>query len=161
MLITILLVTLATYRLATDFTQEHGPFGLYRRLRHALKGFAETRLNNSSVNDPAEHWLYWLYDGADCFHCASFWLSLALTFVAAYWQPLINWQDLLLTWLASAGLASALQRTITALAAAPTVSTKEEFQTWLNEHLSAPPAVQSILSSTEEVLPPPSNFADS
>lgn len=178
MLLTLLLITLATYRLATDFTQEHGPFGLYRRTRGGLRAFAEARINNSAVNDPADHWLYWLYDGAECFHCVSFWCSLALTGLAVPWQPIASWPEILLTWLASTGLASALQRWLDSTNRQPATTlglegTKQEFHSWLNEYLSAAPsahvadleeqqaALQALLSSTSAAPAPPSGYADS
>lgn len=104
-LLLLLLLTLATWRIACDYTQEHGPFGAYYWLRTRLKAFAERKIDQSAVNDPKDHPWYWLYDGADCFVCVTFWLAGLLVLLAAlsHLIPSPSVAKIGITWFAVAG----------------------------------------------------------
>ena len=87
--VTLLLLVLATYRVATDLAWEAGPFGCYAQLRGAVI----QRLGG-------EHWAS---EGITCPICLSFWLAPAVI-VLYRWSPLLVW------WLAVAGAAALLAR---------------------------------------------------
>ena len=85
MLIELLIVIFAIYRLATDFAWEDGPAGAYALAR----GWVLTRYGAAD----------WRSEGICCPVCWSFWLSLPVAFV---WGPL--------TWLGVAGAVAFLVR---------------------------------------------------
>lgn len=91
-ILTLIMLTLAVYRVATDLAREDGPADAFARLRGAV--FA--RLG-------ADHWLS---AGVACPICLSFWLAPAL---------LLLWRLLpaLVVWLAIAGGAALLARLTT------------------------------------------------
>lgn len=82
------LLTLATYRIATDMALERGPFSVFERFR----GIFHRRYGEDS----------WQYEGVGCPICLSFWTSLLLCVATGYTSPVF--------WLAVAGAASFLAR---------------------------------------------------
>ena len=93
--LTLLVLSLATYRLATDLAWEDGPFELYARGR----GLVAARAGRD----------HWLTTGVNCPICLSFWIAFvgALLLVVLLGVPLV-W--LVGYWLAAAGAASFLAR---------------------------------------------------
>lgn len=87
--LTLILLTLATYRLATDLAWESGPARLYERLRGAvMQRFGP----DSSVTE-----------GISCPICASFWLA-PIVYGLWLYVPIVVWI------LAAAGGAAFLAR---------------------------------------------------
>ena len=76
----VILLFLATYRLSTDFSREHGPFGLYRKARKAVESYVEAEVDKTEL-EPEDHPLWWLHEGISCYICLSFWASIALYFL--------------------------------------------------------------------------------
>lgn len=94
-------VALITWRLTIDFTQEDGPFALYRMIRKAML---------AAEDIPGTGWIA---RGAECVFCVSFWIGLlvALLFVQPFIQPLeIDYQafrEWIVLALAGSGLTTA------------------------------------------------------
>lgn len=76
-----LCMVLATYRLATDFANEHGTFGIYYSIRTKVKSFVERKVDETDL-EVKDHPYGWLYLGIDCPICLSFWIAFAV-----YWLP--------------------------------------------------------------------------
>lgn len=74
-------LVLATYRLATDFANEYGPFGIYYAIRKKVKSFVEEKVDETDL-EIFDHPYGWLYLGIDCPICLSFWIAFAV-----YWLP--------------------------------------------------------------------------
>lgn len=91
-LTTLLLLTLAAYRVATDMAWETGPGAVFERLR----GWAVQRGGLVA-------------EGFTCPICLSLWAALALTLLAG-WLGLVDPWAWPLYWLASAGGAAYLAR---------------------------------------------------
>lgn len=87
----LILATCATYRLATDFAWEGGPFDLYAKTRGRI-------IARYGADD-------WRSEGASCPICLSFWLALPFALVVAPWDS-----TLVLYWLGMAGVAAFLAR---------------------------------------------------
>lgn len=90
----VVIIVLATYRLASDFANELGFFGAYAKIRNGVKRFVENRVDKTDL-ELKDHPLYWLHDGIDCFICLSFWCAFVV-----YWLP-----EFILIPIACAGLA--------------------------------------------------------
>lgn len=86
---TLLLATLAAYRVGLMVSQEEGPFNAFRRLRER-------------VSDPKS----WVATGLRCGWCVSFWAALVL---AVAFTP-TGWDAALLNWLGIAGGAVMLDK---------------------------------------------------
>lgn len=76
------LVVLGAWRLSHDFATEEGPGGVYGAFRRGVKDWAESQIDASAVERPADHPLYWLYVGVDCPRCISFAVALVVLLVA-------------------------------------------------------------------------------
>ena len=107
-LLYLLLVVLATWRISHDFAEHEGPFGVYGHVRRGVKRWAEMQLDDSIYEEPAAHPLYWLYSGVDCPRCVSFGVALVVLVLAT--SPLTF---PLVVWWGVAGLVSLLDRTET------------------------------------------------
>lgn len=107
-MVDVVLAALAAWRLANDFANEHGPFGLFRWFRLGVRGWAEGRIDASEVEDVADHPLYSLYIGVACLHCLSFWAALAVVLALVY-LPGARWVVL---WLAVGGAVGLLNKAV-------------------------------------------------
>lgn len=88
--LTLIIAVFATYRLATDFAWEAGPFGVYAKVRGRV-------MARYGADD-------WRSEGVSCPICISFWLSIPFALAVAPWDQLI------LYWLGIAGAAAFLAR---------------------------------------------------
>ena len=73
----LILLFLAAYRISTDFSREHGPFGIYKKIRTAVKSYVEKKVDETEL-EPADHPLWWLHEGISCIICVSFSASIIL-----------------------------------------------------------------------------------
>ena len=104
----LVLVVLAAWRISHDFTEHEGPFGVYGHVRRGVKLWVEVQLDDSTYEQPVDHPLYWLYSGIDCPRCVSFGVSLVVLVLAT---SLLTFP--LVIWWGVAGLVSWLDRTET------------------------------------------------
>lgn len=87
----VVLATFATYRLATDFAWEAGPFDWYAKTRGRI-------IARYGADD-------WRSEGVGCPICISFWLAIPFAIAVAPWDS-----TLVLYWLGIAGAAAFLAR---------------------------------------------------
>lgn len=104
-LTTFFLLVLATYRLASDFAGEYGPFGAYKTVRQTVRAWISADASRRNIALTDSSW-YWLYDGIGCGVCLSFWLSFLLNLIPAiaHGAPVFGY---ILVSLATAGATSA------------------------------------------------------
>lgn len=94
-ILTLLLAVFATYRLATDFAWEAGPFGWYAAMRGRVL----------AAYGPDD----WRSEGATCPICLSFWIGLLVTMLVLPFTTFDVWLWPL-WWLGVSGAAAYLAR---------------------------------------------------
>lgn len=106
-MVEVALAILAAWRLAHDLAVEHGPFGVFYRLRRFVQRWAETRIDNSEVEEIEDHWAYSIYVGIGCPHCLSFWSALAVALLI-----LAPGGRLVILWLGVAGAVGLINKVV-------------------------------------------------
>ena len=99
----LILITIAAWRISHDFATQEGPAGIYRLVRVTIQRWVEEQIDNSPVERPTDHPLYWLYVGITCPRCISFTVTAGILLIAT--NPL-TWP--LALWWGIAGLITLL-----------------------------------------------------
>ena len=105
LLLYLAIIVVGAWRISHDFATEEGPFGIYGAIRRDIKAWAESQIDDSAVERPQDHSLYWIYVGIDCPRCVSFTVALVVLLVAT--SPL-TWP--LALWWGIAGAISLLDK---------------------------------------------------
>lgn len=105
LLVYLAIIVVGAWRISHDFTTEEGPLGLYGSIRRGVKAWAESQIDASQVERPADHPLYWVYVGINCPLCVSFTVALLVLLIAT--SPL-TWP--LALWWGIAGAISLLDK---------------------------------------------------